>query len=189
MFRSAPPRRGRRELTRHSLPTIGFRSAPPRRGRLACKVGHTIKALFRSAPPRRGRRLTNPARDFLTVVSIRAPAQGATTRYRPFRQRPWSFDPRPRAGVVGERSSARGRRTRCFDPRPRAGDDVVRRASRPGLPVSIRAPAQGATIKSVTDRRERVFRSAPPRRGRPGGRVDDLLSRLFRSAPPRRGRR
>ena len=121
--------------------------------------------LFQSAPPRRGR--PDLRQDVMPdrTVSIRAPAQGATTILptthlrKPFQSAPpprgrppcasWcapfpSFNPRPRAG--GDQPSAISRaRGPSFNPRPRAGGDWMRRAS---------------FLKTKS------FQSAPPRRGR-----------------------
>ena len=124
----------------------------------------------------------------------------------------WRFDPRPRGGgdhragkqVVQQplfRSAPPGRGRRAVGPR-----------LSPGERVSIRAPGEGATTRSLRvatgadgfDPRPRgggdrpipldgastvQFRSAPPGRGRPCTAHHKPLIRLFRSAPPGRGRR
>ena len=74
------------------------------------------------------------------VVSIHAPARGAT----------WSL-PTHRAAIA------------CFDPRPREGGDRQRWSSAHLPRVSIHAPARGATIGAHASVRR--FRSTPPRGG------------------------
>ena len=55
------------------------------------------------------------------------------------------FNPRPRMGGDGF-PPASPRRSKSFNPRPRMGGDLHQRQGRPnGLPVSIHAPAWGAT--------------------------------------------
>ena len=100
------------------------------------------------------------------MVSIRAPAWGATTRDSTRTGPLESFNPRPRVG----------------------GDDVVERRRVAAL-VSIRAPAWGATRDDAVHLPERLrFQSAPPRGGRRGRGHGGCHYAPFQSAPPRGGR-
>ena len=80
---------------------------------------------------------------------------------------------------------------RCFDPRPREGGDRHKHRSilADRLRVSIHAPAKGATSHSASRSISMLFRSTPPRRGRPVTGHKTLTMVQFRSTPPRRGRR
>ena len=126
MFQSAPPRGGRPEnFEQHKLfyfhevsirapargatqtgfadeviATLLFQSAPPRGGRLG-STNHVIPSLpFQSAPPRGGRHHAQRKQGRHAVVSIRAPARGAT------RESPG--DPGPVGTWVSIRAPARG---------------------------------------------------------------------------------
>ena len=160
---------------------VQFRSTPPRKGRR--QPWSPEEGAFRSTPPRRGR-------------PLRRGRLSSTT----------CFDPRPREGgdsVAGSQLA----RPASFDPRPREGGDPAPSGAH-RQPVSIHAPAKGATPRPRRKRR-RAFRSTPPRRGRPlglgtmlpfsvsihapakgatHGTSSDLRPIEFRSTPPRRGR-
>ena len=166
-FRSAPPRGGRPAVplrfhgSTNSFdprPRVGgdpswsnglgphclFRSAPPRGGRRLLKREWQRNRQFRSAPPRGGRRGQPAALRPGEEVSIRAPAWGATLAGSPRLHGKRGFDPRPRvggdAGDGALQSAPHG-----FDPRPRVGGDSRLVEVRHDVPVSIRAPAWGAT--------------------------------------------
>ena len=131
-----------------------------------------------------------PLRDRVAqAVSIRAPARGATASRLisrslelfqsapPHGERPLQcaaavrlgcFNPRPRTGSDPS-GTARCAVPYCFNPRPRTGSDMTGdvfqsappHGERRG-PVSIRAPARGATAVRVTVGWGRAFQSAPP---------------------------
>ena len=126
----------------------------------------TPMTTFRSTPPRRGR-LRHLGFDFdHSLVSIHAPAKGATGRVSTSRRSAPRFDPRPREG--GDPRTSSGCATACsFDPRPREGGD---------MPCAPRSSGCG------------LFRSTPPRRGRRASASSRRPSARFRSTPPRRGR-
>ena len=163
------------------------------------------------------------------AVSIHAPARGATRRTWCRRRSRGCFDQRPRAGSDAP-SRSDPDASMSFDPRPRAGsDDTLGRAitvgklfrSTPprgerrlgrirhdrGLPVSIHAPARGATwtalgfllvagpFRSTPPHGERrapprtaklpwLFRSTPPHGERRRGALVERRAGLFRSTPP-----
>jgi len=114
-FQSTPPRRGRLLIPSNTSPQWMFQSTPPRRGRLGPPKKSVECWLFQSTPPRRGRRFSpllcqphccfNPrpreggdfagaSLDGASLVSIHAPAKGATsmgpssTRHASFQSTP-----------------------------------------------------------------------------------------------------
>ncbi len=104
-------------------------------------------------------------------VSIHAPAWGATRLLAcPDRAMP-GFNPRTRVGC--DPKPGCGRTTvMCFNPRTRVGCDWRRpRSPVPSGPVSIHAPAWGATPRTVgSTPGHAVFQSTHPRGVRPGER-------------------
>ena len=140
------------------------------------------------------------------IVSIHAPARGATPRTgtptapcRRFNPRPRaggdnrptghlrskiSFNPRPRAG--GDRTVLSRSHPRCgFNPRPRAGGD------RGFSPLSTMATARfNPRPRAGGDRRFsslasslRVFQSTPPRGGRPARDQRPVVGECFNPRP------
>ena len=133
----------------------------PGRTEAACfnpraRAGRDVKAgdaavgivLFQSTRPRGARPGGRRARSVLKRVSIHAPARGATARQQPQAHVEAGFNPRARAG----RDLGRGRR---------AVDEIMFQSTRPRgarrrlwcrgyrrRPVSIHAPARGATSSS-----------------------------------------
>ena len=59
-----------------------FQSTPPRRGRPLRYAVEGWRKVFQSTPPRRGRLPFWREFNFLTAISIHAPAQGATVPLR-----------------------------------------------------------------------------------------------------------
>ncbi len=145
MFQSAPPRRGRLRCRSLTVLVDGFQSAPPRRGRLAFFACQYKILGLQSAPPRRGR----PGQPGHVVpqgmVSIRAPAQGATRRVPQHAQRFRGFNPRPRAGGDGRRGNGQPDRPVVSIRAPAQGATEALLGAPHAPIVSIRAPAQRAT--------------------------------------------
>ena len=188
----------------------GFDPRPRARGRLVNEIAPVLMKAFRSTPPRGGderhvlwkvakgvsihapaRGATGPARELSARidVSIHAPARGATWR-KMYGATLVEFRSTPRAGG-DDMARIRHDGANCFDPRPRAGGDLrfrqtVASASR----VSIHAPARGATRRIAASRElPPMFRSTPPRGGRPREtQTPDQRRKTFRSTPPRGGR-
>ena len=103
-------------------------------------------ASFQSTPPRGGRPQLGRPGCAEPLVSIHAPARGATQGLPGIGQRFAGFNPRPRAGGDAAEPHAVQAATWSFNPRPRAGGDAVpRMLARPARRVSIHAPARGAT--------------------------------------------
>ena len=75
------------------------------------------------------------------------------------------FNPRPRAGGDGV-ASAPAATSSGFNPRPRAGGDLRALEHPCLLPVSIHAPARGATPLREDAGMMSMFQSTPPRGGR-----------------------
>src|SRR5690606_7161923 len=139
-------------------PLRGFDPRPREGGDLAWRTQRTSLRGFRSTLPRRGRPGEAAVGAVCVGVSIHAPARGATPGGALHRGARAGFDPRPRGG----------------------GDDRPPGAGRGPL-VSIHAPAKGATSHGVSSRPECLFRSTPPRRGRPDTDVDCVVTATFRS--------
>ncbi len=99
------------------------------------------------------------------IVSIHAPAQGATQRLVDWPHSVLGFNPRPRAGGDGIFPDVTDLLP-CFNPRPRAGGD--------------KALGRGA------DRPIR-FQATPPRRGRPHTRPSWLKASISFNQRPRAG--
>jgi len=122
MFQSTPPRRGRPGHFDHNSGMITFQSTPPRRGRLHHRCGiHGVR-----------------------LVSIHAPAQGATGTGPVCRIRPQCFNPRPRAGGDWAQEGFPARDTVSIHA-PAQGATQTARKKQVCRCVSIHAPAQGAT--------------------------------------------
>ena len=75
-----------------------------------------------------------------------------------------------------------------FDPRPHARGDARHRVRLHPTIVSIHAPTRGATRSLRNLRYSSMFRSTPPREGRPGTMTLRLTHSRFRSTPAREGR-
>ncbi len=140
--------------------------------------------------PARGATSSTPSPPAAGSVSIHAPARGATS------DQPYSefdgdgFDPRPREGGDSTAWEPRSQAS-SFDPRPREGGDCVGGGDRRArAPVSIHAPARGATLGRG---QAALARHGFDPRPREGGDLERRLiassSRAFRSTPPRGGRR
>ena len=125
-FQSTPPRGGRRVAQPASMATRLFQSTPPRGGRPRWCRRWCAGSKFQSTPPRGGRPGSDLGTSDLAIVSIHAPAWGATQCS-------------PGRALAGE----------SFNPRPRVGGDTAVVAGKASVPVSIHAPAWGATA-SVT---------------------------------------
>jgi len=160
-----------------------FQSTPPRGGRLVRRnpqprhVDVSIHAPARGATPDDLREIAHDA------VSIHAPARGATMVGLIALPPPLCFNPRPRAGGDGPMTELAPFVIR-FNPRPRAGGDTRNAdGSRPRRPVSIHAPARGATLATQMGvDLAGLFQSTPPRGGRPRA---SAIRRSRRSFNPR----
>ena len=164
LFRSALPHGERPAGGAAGLPVAVVSIRAPARG--ATRRGAPALRpwlLFRSPLPHGERPAGGAAGLPVAVVSIRAPARGATSRARARFSMQTSFDPRSRTGSDSYSMpldcSASG-----FDPRSRTGSDQPPRSGVAAkFPVSIRAPARGATHgQGIALIAAKLFRSALP---------------------------
>ncbi len=210
MFQSTHPRRVRPGPCHTMSRRNGFQSTHPRRVRPAERDGSKGIRCF-NPRTRAGCDLIPSSGIPYCVVSIHAPAQGAT----PFQ--PSQYEWRhvsihaPAQGATCTRwlrvDPATG-----FNPRTRAGCDILRTPCKASTAVSIHAPAQGATrapcefwpsvlFQSTHPRRVRrrssCGRSRPPSRFNPRTRAgcdqfippSHIIPTMFQSTHPRRVRR
>ena len=122
---------------------ILFQSTPPRGGRLKLREKYSAEELFQSTPPRGGRpdrflkmmswfyfnprpRVGGdndvPIEFFISIISIHAPAWGATWTRRSRPHTPKFQSTPPRGGRRGR--GVHGHTLRNFNPRPRVGGDA-----------------------------------------------------------------
>ena len=93
------PRAGGDERRSSQLPRdLQFQSTPPRGGRLLALREDRLHHLFQSTPPRGGRPILTSSEGRDQMVSIHAPARGATRARPSISRAPCRFNPRPRAG-------------------------------------------------------------------------------------------
>ncbi len=236
MFQSARPHGARHESSSFGNGSDVFQSARPHGARPSVISGCLALSPFQSARPhgarprpqkgRCRRNRFNPhartGRDHdlkkdavVEIVSIRAPARGATRSFRKRSPCTKGFNPRARTGrdismphftVTGSMfQSARphgARRPRrrmtsarhqSFNPRARTGRDVEESAITHGGIVSIRAPSRGATAAAQDDfGTPPEFQSARPHGARQypcENGLPSLFQRHFPRTPPFRRRR
>ena len=186
LFQSAPPHGGRPPTAVHPAaqavsiraPARGATRMPPVTLRLTeCfnprprTGGDLVHAAYRlgndrfNPRPRTGGDHGIARAGVALVVSIRAPARGATCGRCSTTRSTRRFNPRPRTGgdLLDSRS---GDSPLCFNPRPRTGGDGRRPGGRGNAAVSIRAPARGATLVDEVVEVKSKFQSAPPHGGR-----------------------
>ncbi len=101
--------------------------------------------IFQSTPPRR-ERLSKPTfRASLSVISIHAPAKGATAQPATTEKaKQFQSTPPRRERQVGLKAMGL---TKYFNPRPREGSDCDIEIEFSILKISIHAPAKGATTR------------------------------------------
>ena len=117
------PARGATYLSRTTLSHyVLFQSTPPHGERRGIDLLNWVKSWFQSTPPHGERHPSVRGCEVSGLVSIHAPARGATQICLEGRRSWWSFNPRPRTG-----------------------SDVVVPPCFRGRQVSIHAPARGAT--------------------------------------------
>src|SRR6266545_2635841 len=167
-----------------------FQSTPPhgeRRRPVHPAPPHHLVSIH--APARGATASVAPVSSF-PIVSIHAPARGATSRAPGCRARRLCFNPRPRTGSDGPVGSRKVPPS-GFNPRPRTGSDgVPRQDLRPVVAVSSHAPARGAT-PGLQPRGGTAPRFNPrPRTGSDWSRAWYLSPPLrFQSTPPHGERR
>ena len=148
IFQSTLPRRERLCFLCSKLGVMIFQSTLPRRERPIRRLFMIIKYKFQSTLPRRERQKTTGVYFKNGKISIHAPAKGATRGARQLLNGTPYFNPRSREGSDLWISST-SRSSRTFQstlPRRERRCKQYARGSR--LPISIHAPAKGATIKA-----------------------------------------
>ena len=161
-FQSTLPRGERRpNSSAISVPTL-FQSTLPRGERLQCSLPFRLRHLHFNPRSREGSDRASHAVHRLNVISIHAPARGAT--------------PAP---------SLRMPRLSYFNPRSREGSDFASFHAFFKPEISIHAPARGATRISFTSSDASTFQSTLPRGERPSPVRSHSGLRLFQSTLPR----
>ena len=145
-FQSAPPHGGRHGSSgNRSLVSRMFQSAPPHGGRLPQVRPGRRAELVSIRAPARGATQREALRVRRVFVSIRAPARGATW-LPPLRQSLRScFNPRPRTGGDPSHTSLGTPGEKFQSAPPHGGRHIVSQPISLDSRVSIRAPARGAT--------------------------------------------
>ena len=121
-FQSTRPRRARRLKSTAVFDAILFQSTRPRRARPTVADTSRWLPLFQSTRPRRARPVRRGLCFGMALVSIHAPAEGATLQQLAVHCLCVSFNPRARGGRDLPSSSV-PRMSVCFNPRARGGRD------------------------------------------------------------------
>ena len=143
-----------------------FQSTPPRGGRRKLLLTNSRHYKFQSTPPRGGRQKTSLKTSLICIVSIHAPARGATCYMLVF--------------VILFLG---------FNPRPRAGGDVNEFSYPSAIGMFQSTPPRGGRHYIIVyGNIICMFQSTPPRGGR--HEYDGVLDAgdRFQSTPPRGGR-
>ena len=119
----APARGATRRPVGIRYSTTRFQSTRPRGARRASRRKQQHNTTFQSTRPRGARPDIFEFVRCKVIVSIHAPARGATSYYRPVSQRESCFNPRAREGRDQLEFGAADRRD-GFNPRAREGRDV-----------------------------------------------------------------
>ena len=150
------PARGATRFAVDSPVTILFQSTRPRGARPVSGLG-CVRGFGFNPRAREGRdALRYICRELSILVSIHAPARGATNLCN-------SITP-----LIC-----------CFNPRAREGRDVLYALKRQEARVSIHAPARGATLQDVLLDGASVFQSTRPRGARHHGRCQQATNTRF----------
>ena len=152
----------------------GFQSALPRGERLYTLNCSTNALNFNPRSREGSDCILEPVHTHL-VISIRAPARGATEGDC-LMGLIYDISIRAPARGATQCGSDNRQRYRYFNPRSREGSDVFwQKWQKIFLPISIRAPARGATSMRTALCRIALFQSALPRGERPAGSEHPLL--------------
>ena len=144
-FQSTPPHGGRQIHIMSNIRTYRFQSTPPHGGRPKCRLRLPQPRIVSIHAPAWGATKLTPKQALFIQVSIHAPAWGATSDDSIIILSGACFNPRPRMG--GDLLWREKRKAICgFNPRPRMGGDISSVQIDPySVLVSIHAPAWGAT--------------------------------------------
>ena len=139
------PAKGATRIHKPKVSRYAFQSTLPQRERLVGFCFAHNPCLFQSTLPQRERQSSDPSLSSQSLISIHAPAKGATLRTSKTPIRTLNFNPRSRKGSDCPNSSA-SVLPDYFNPRSRKGSDCVEHIASPLMfLISIHAPAKGAT--------------------------------------------
>ena len=97
-FQSTPPHGGRQLSLLWTSHRCKFQSTPPHGGRPGRAQTRSKKMWFQSTPPHGGRLMVRRESPSSKIVSIHAPARGATRISATWKRFQTCFNPRPRTG-------------------------------------------------------------------------------------------
>ena len=163
-FQSTRPRGARLDRARYIPTRAVFQSTRPRGARRKSLADCFNLKVFQSTRPRGARRLALPAVAVGFLVSIHAPARGATRLAQGFRVDHAVSIHAPARGATGDADL--GHRSRKFQStRPRGARPLERDHLLGDQVVSIHAPARGATAAPRASAHERRVSIHAPARG------------------------
>ena len=163
-----------------------FQFTPPRGGRRGRRSVSRKVENFNSRP-RVGGDLPRVERVVGAVISIRAPAWGATRHGKMNASRRRISIHAPAWGATSGRRGHRAH-TDNFNSRPRVGGDNESSRLDFKNPISIHAPAWGAKGSGAGWRESKEFQFTPPRGGRRVRTASCTAVPAFQFTPPRGGR-
>ena len=164
-FQSALPRRERLYWDIDKIKIPQFQSALPRRERLACYRLKAKNRVISIRAPAKGATNINKSYSHSSKISIRAPAKGATTIDLPSHRAIIFQSALPRRERRAEYVHT-GYRGAISIRAPAKGATSAENGGKHFIRISIRAPAKGATTSSALKHTVHLFQSALPRRER-----------------------
>ena len=173
------------------LPIWTFQSTLPRRERRCiCQSGNFISFISIHAPAKGATRSTQGWQEHARRISIHAPAKGATTFFTPKHCIYTNFNPRSREGSDTRRSLLSNLGGQFQSTLPRR-ERLVSLVHCHGIrAISIHAPAKGATLPAMPVRASFRISIHAPAKGATGARKTDKSTQgEFQSTLPRRERR
>ena len=187
-FQSTPPRRGRHTRGTQGRTRSSFNPRPREGGDAASCAAAFTSRRFQSTPPRRGRQSTLTGRGRASMFQSTPPRRGRPASRGPRARGSRCFNPRPREGGDARSADTSARPVVFQSTPPRRGRHRQVVEAGDTDPVSIHAPAKGATSSRRRPSATAAFQSTPPRRGRQPVRDRAVAEHQFQSTPPRRGR-
>ena len=188
-FQSTRPRGARPGLNAAPLVPLMFQSTRPRGARQTTSLPPQRVPRFQSTRPRGARPRIRYSCRALTIVSIHAPAWGATSGKRGADRRLRRFNPRARVGRDMARNASLTSSTR-FNPRARVGRDWPRTTgTQYASSFNPRARVGRDHPRRCTYTRPPPFQSTRPRGARQGSKPSNPKRQPFQSTRPRGARR
>ena len=183
-FNSRPCERGD-QYRRESFAPWYFNSRPCERGDRRDQKEIPGKQISIHAPAR-GATGGGVRHGLQVIISIHAPARGATKRCcNQHSFRPFQFTPLREGRRIAE---VEPKQKRHFNSRPCERGDGSRESGGSWWPISIHAPARGATKWRHSLRLEVIFQFTPLREGRPVRSTRRAIRDIFQFTPLREGR-